>query len=535
MTTPATTSIAASLGIGSGLDINSLVTNLANAAKQPKLDLITKRDTANKAKVSALGQVSNSIDSFASALTTLISSGSLFSQPSVSDPSVFTASAVPGARLGGLAASVEVRQLALAQVLSSAPVSRTDPVGQGVLTIATGAGSVDVTIDATNDSLDGLAKAINDKAAGVTASVVTDSSGARLVIKGQSGEANAFTLSVPGGTSSGLERFASAAMTIAQPAQDAIVRLDGVEVKRATNSFNDVIPGVQIDLKSAKPGTIVSVGVVRPTAAITQGVQDFVSAYNELIGVIGDATKAATDGTSGALRGDIGVTSLQHQLAQVPTTILSSTGSGVHTLAEIGVRTNRDGTLSLDATKLQSAMAADPDGVEALFNPSQYSSSPFLTVTSAIGRTAPGTYTVTDVVAAVGATPAAGKIGGVAMTGVGSFLVAPFASPAAGLALGVSGSVASATIIVDPGLGGALKSIRDSLRSASGAFTTTQKRLADEAAQISKDSSDLAARSDKYYNQLLTSFTAMDQQVSAFKATQAYLTQQVQMWTNSKN
>ena len=131
-----TTSIAASLGIGSGLDINSLVTDLANAAKQPKLDLITKRDTANKAKVSALGQVSNGIDSFASALTSLISGGSLFSQPSVSDPSVFTASAVPGARLGGLAASVEVRQLAQAQVLSSATLSRTDPVGQGVLTIA---------------------------------------------------------------------------------------------------------------------------------------------------------------------------------------------------------------------------------------------------------------------------------------------------------------------------------------------------------------------------------------------------------------
>jgi flagellar hook-associated protein 2 len=530
-----TTSIAASLGIGSGLDINSLVTNLANAAKQPKADLIAKRDTANKAKVSALGQVSSSIDSFASALTSLISGGSLFSQPSVSDPSVFTASAVPGARLGGLSAAVEVRQLALAQVLSSAPVSRTDPVGQGVLTIATGGNSFDVTIDATNDNLDGLAKAINDKAAGVTASVVTDSSGARLVIKGQSGEANAFTLSVPGGTSSGLERFASAAMNVAQSAQDAIVRLDGVEVKRATNSFSDVISGVRIDLKSAKPGTIVSVGLVRPTAAIAQGVQDFVSAYNELMGVIGGATKAATDGTSGALRGDIGVTALQHQLAQLPTTILSSTGSGVHTLAEIGVRTNRDGTISLDSTKLQSATAADPDGVEALFNPTQYSSSPFLTVASPIGRVAPGTYNVTDIVAAAGATPASGKVGGIAMTGTGSFLVAPFTSPAAGLVLGVSGNVASATIIVDPGLGGALQSIRDALRASGGAFATTQKRLADEATQIGKDNADLATRSDKYYNQLLTSFTAMDRQVSAFKATQSYLDQQVKMWTNGNN
>lgn len=532
MTTTSTPSIAATLGIGSGLDINSLVTNLSNAAKQPKLDLITKRDTANKAKVSALGQVSNSIDSFASALTSLVSGGSLFSQPSVSDPSVFTASTVPGARIGGLSASVEVRQLAQAQVLSSATVARTDPLGQGVLTITTGGNSFDVTIDSTNDNIDGLAKAINDKAAGVTASVVTDSSGARLVVKGKSGEANAFTLSVPGGTSSGLERFASGAMNVAQDARDAIVRLDGVEVKRATNSFSDVISGVQIELKSAKPGTIVSVGVARPTAAINQGIQDFVSAYNELMGVIGDATKT---GDKGALRGDIGVTALQHQLAQLPTTILSSTGSGVHTLAEIGVKTNRDGTLSLDATKLQSALAADPDGVEALFNPTQYSSSPFVTVTSAIGRTAPGTYAITDIVAAVGGGDATGKVGGIAMAGIGSFLVAPFTSPAAGLALSVSGNVASATITVDPGLGGALQSIRNALRATGGAFATTQKRLSDEAARISKDSDDLTTRSDKYYNQLLTSFTAMDRQVSAFKATQSYLDQQVKMWTSGNN
>jgi flagellar hook-associated protein 2 len=529
------TSIAASLGIGSGLDINAMVTGLADAAKQPKLDLITKRDTANKAKISALGQVSSGIDSFASALTSLISGGSLFTQPSVSDPSVFTAAAVPGARLAGLSATVEVRQLALAQVLSSATVTRTDPVGQGVLTIAVGASSVDVTIDATNDNLDGLAKAINDKNAGVTASVVTDSLGARLVVKGRSGAANAFTLSVPGGTTSGLERFASGAMTVAQGAQDALVRVDGVDIARATNSFSDVIAGVQIDLKNAKPGTNVAVGVTRPTAAISQGIQDFVSAYNELMGVIGTATKADASGAPGVLRGDIGVSALQRQLAKLPTAILSSTGSGVHTLAEIGVSTNRDGTLSVDAVKLQNALATDPDGVEALFNPTQYTSSPFLTVASPIGRVAPGTYTVSNILAAVGAGDASGMVGDIAMTGTGPNLVAPQTSPAAGLVLAVTGNVASATITIDPGLGGALKAIRDGLRATGGAFATTQKRLSDEATRISKDSDDLNIRSDKYYNQLLTSFTAMDRQVSAFKATQSYLEQQVKMWTNNSN
>ena len=130
------------------------------------------------------------------------------------------------------------------------------PVGEGDAHHHHRRRQLHVTITAANDNLDGLAKAINDANAGVTASVVTDANGARLVVKGETGEAKAFTLSVPGGTTSGLERFASAAMTdAAQEAQDAIVRLDGVEVTRAANSFSDLIPGVQIDLKSAKPGT----------------------------------------------------------------------------------------------------------------------------------------------------------------------------------------------------------------------------------------------------------------------------------------
>src|SRR5690606_28475191 len=115
--------------------------------KAPKDALLTKREEANAAKISTLGQVAGAIDSFASALSSLISGGSLFSQPSVSDSSVFTASALPGARLGGLAASVEVVQLAQAQTLSSATLAaRTDPVGQGTLTLTVGTETFDIAI-----------------------------------------------------------------------------------------------------------------------------------------------------------------------------------------------------------------------------------------------------------------------------------------------------------------------------------------------------------------------------------------------------
>ncbi len=531
-----TTSIGYALGAGSGLDIKALVADLANAAKAPKETLLANREAANEARISGLAQVSAAIDSFAAALSSLISSGSLFSQPSVSDPSVFTASALAGARLGGLSASIEVEQLAQAQTsVSGYLTAATDPVGEGVLTITTGSTSVDVTITAENDNLTGLAKAINDANAGVTATVVTDSNGARLMVKGKTGAANAFTLSVAGGTTSGLERFASDVMTTPLAAQDAKVWLDGVAVTRSSNSFSDLISGVQIDLKSAKPGTIVSVGVTRPTAAISQGVQDFVVAYNELMAMIAEQTRPGAVGAAGALRGDIAVRELQRRLSALPTMTLSSPGDGPHTLAEIGVRTNRDGTLSVDAGRLASVLATDPDGVEALFNPGQYSSSPFLTIKNLAGKVAPGTYTITDVVPAAPPAAASGKVDGMAMTGVGANLVAPQGSSAIGLILGVSGAVASATITVDAGLGGALQSIRDALRARGGAFASAQERLNKEADRIAEDREKLETSSAKYYNQLLTTFTAMDSRVSAFKATQSYLDQQIKIWTNDRN
>ena len=88
---------------------------------------------------------------------------------------------------------------------------------------------------------------------------------------------------------------------------------------------------------------------------------------------------------------------------------------------------------------------------------------------------------------------------------------------------------------MDPGLGGALQSIRDALRARGGAFASAQERLDKEADRIAEDREKLEVSSTKYYNQLLTTFTAMDSRVSAFKATQSYLDQQIKIWTNSKD
>jgi flagellar hook-associated protein 2 len=532
-----TTSIGYALGIGSGLDIKALVDGLAEASKAPKAALLAKREEANAAKVSRLAEISYAIDFFASSMSSLLSGGTLFSQPSVSDPTIFGATALAGARLGDLTAEMEVLQLAKTQTLESGHLAnKSAPVGQGTLTLHTANGAFDVVIDESNDSLEGLAKAINDAKAGVTASIVTDANGARLVLKGGSGEAQAFTLSVPDGTNSGLERFAfgpamTGGMTLAQAAQDAIIRLDGVEVHRGSNSFSDLIEGVKIDLARAAPGSIVTIGVTRPSAAIEQAVKDFVEIYNEMMNIIAQATAS---GEPGSLRNDLGVRELQRELAKIPSMQLVSQGDGPRTLAEIGVRTNRDGTLSLNASQLQAKLAEDPHGVEALFNPSQHSSDPNILIKSAMGRVKPGVYTVTDLVSAGDGTQATGKIDGQTAISSGSHIVAPSSSKAVGLILEVGAAASSVTITIDPGLAGALQVLRDGLRARSGPFAATQDRLSSESKEIAKDREALERRSETYYNQLLSSFTAMERQVSAFKATQSYLEQQVKIWTNDR-
>src|SRR5262249_23507728 len=154
----------------------------------------------------------------------------------------------------------------------------TDPVGTGTLTLTVGTTSYDITIDSSNNTLDGLAKAINAKNAGVTASVITDQGKYKLVLRGTSGTDNAFSLSVPDGTSSGLEGFAydagtnTGAMTRAQEAKNAIIDLDGVQVQRSSNTVTDLVSGVTLTLKKAAPTQTINMGVVRPTDAITQAV-----------------------------------------------------------------------------------------------------------------------------------------------------------------------------------------------------------------------------------------------------------------------
>ena len=294
-----------------------------------------------------------------------------------------------------------------------------------------------------------------------------------------------------------------------------------------------MIDGVKIDLQGAAPGTKISIGATQPTDAIKQAVSDVVAAYNE-----SRATLAKMTGTDGSLRSDSGVRALMTKLSQLTTTKLTypADANSPSTLAEIGVKTNRDGTLTLDSTKLSSVMASNPEAVEAMFNPGQRSSSPLIEVTSAIGKTPVGIYTVTNVKAATSTTAASATIDGQAMLPSGSDSVqSSFFAASSGLTFKPLGDVASATISIDLGIGGALAAIKTSLTASSGALTASQTRLDNEKKAITDEKDKLTTKDTAYRAQLTNQFTKMQTALRAYSSTQSYLTQQVQLWTNKSN
>lgn len=381
-----TASIVQTLGGASGIDTTALVKSLVDAQFEARNAALTRREDALTAQISAASTHKSNITGFASALGTLAKGGTLATQPTSGNPGILNVSRIAGADLTDLNARVEVRQLAATQTVASTPrASATAPVGSGTLTLTFGTADVSngamtrftpgsgapvaIAIDAANSSLDGIARAINAARAGVAASVMTDAAGSRLVLKGASGESRAFTLTAtetPGqeGLAALDVGIGAAGTTIGSAAADAIVAIDGVALKRDSNSIADLVPGVKLDLVSASAGTVVNIGRSSPSTALIQAAQDFVDTYNQLM----TALNTDLNPVAGSLRQDLAAKTLKRQLqALTLTPIASGGGNGPTTLAQIGVQTNRDGSLTLNTATLTSALVNAPGQVEKMF------------------------------------------------------------------------------------------------------------------------------------------------------------------------
>lgn len=382
-------SIVSSTGLGSGIDIQSLVTQLATAETQPQLNAIQRhRDTAS-ARLSGLGTLKSALSDFQTAINAL-KDGSAFRAhtSSSSDESKLKITADAYAASGTY--SLEITQLAKAQkaVANVEFAGMTSALNSGTLSFsATSGASFNITVDSSNNTLEKLRDAIN-KADGnnfVSASIVNVDNAthtgtvSKLVLTAKNtGTASGFTVS---GTDDGniggnvsLSQLASANLDIKTVAQDAVISIDGQTATRSSNSITDVLPGVTLNLAAqTELNTPVTINVGVDNDAIANSINTFVTAYNKLNSTVKNLGKygGSTDGSgsgNGALIGDSTLRYVATQIRQNTTGTVSSASGNYNSLAMIGVSIDKAGVMSLDSTKLKSALAANFQSVSDVFS-----------------------------------------------------------------------------------------------------------------------------------------------------------------------
>lgn len=361
-------------GIGTGLDVKSLVEQLVAAERAPLGNFLNLREARANAQLSAYGKLKSALSSFRDALADLADIDRFQSRlTSVTPAGILTASATSAAVPGAYA--VEVLSLASAHKLFSQPYASADTVvGSGTLTLTVGEESATVEI-AANSTLADIRDAINaaEDNPGVRATIVTATDGAHLVLSGASTGADyaIHTDAVQAG--SALEAFeygagTTGSMTELTAAQDASLKIDGFDVSSASNTVAGAIEGVTLSLLEAEPGTVVNLSVDYSPSAAAEAVEKFVEAYNELIKTVNELTAYDPETrVAGTLINDDLTRGVKTSLRAILGSVVSATGASFRTLAEIGVRTQSDGQLEIDNTRLDAAIAANFDAVGRLF------------------------------------------------------------------------------------------------------------------------------------------------------------------------
>lgn len=352
-----------STGIGSGLDVNTIVSSLMASESVP-LDRLKAKETSFNAKLSAFGTIKSAISTFQTALKGM-ASGALSAQTSTSsDTSILTVSTDTTAVSGNYA--IEVTQLAQSHKrISAGSADTTTAFASGTMSIQIGSKPA-VTIPAAAYSLAGLAKAINSANAGVSATIINDGTVNRLSISSNdSGTANQMTITAGGG----LAEFdsASGTMTQQQQALDAKLKIDNVVVTKSSNTVTDAISGVTLNLVKANVGSTVNVTIARDKTAMKTAITGFVDAYNTLTTAVSKLTAYDSVAKTGAvLNGDAGVNNIVVSLRKQLGTVVAGAG-GLDTLSDIGVSFQRDGKLLADDTKLTKALTGNLNDVANLF------------------------------------------------------------------------------------------------------------------------------------------------------------------------
>ncbi len=395
-------------GIGSGIDIDNIVKGMVAAERAPKETQLANLEKKTTTQITAIGALKSAISDFQTALGGL-NKPELFQARSATSSKSDLVGITASTKAGAGSYQVEVKSLATSSKIALKPFPNTAEApatfGGGTLTFKVGEKSLSVTVDEANNTLAGIRDAINagGKDMGLTATIVTDDAGARLVLSSAStGDGENITVvgetanaelgasslealsfdgsivepklsdfeNVPEEYEAAMAAYRQGPMTLSQ-AQSAQISVDGLLITSKTNKIEGAIEGVTLDLKAKTAANEpLTISVAEDKAGVKKQVQSFVDAYNKLIGVINAQTKVTPVGdgktpVTGALVGDATARTL---LGTIRNELVNVQGDGaLRALTDIGITTQKDGTLGIDNDKLDKAMAESFNELPGLF------------------------------------------------------------------------------------------------------------------------------------------------------------------------
>ncbi|MDO9232903.1 MAG: flagellar filament capping protein FliD [Methylotenera sp.] len=560
-----------SAGIGSGLDVNGIVTSLMNVEKKP-LNAVAKQKTDYQSQISAYGSLKSALSAFQTSVGALAGAAQFNAQTvSSSNTSVFSATSNGNATIGDYA--VTVSQLAKSQKLALGGFANTsDVVGTGTLTISFGTFTPEVispaspstfspnatktdvliTIDSTNNTLAGVRDAINAANSSVSATIVNDGAGNRLVITSkETGEVNSLKIAVADDDTNHLDAVglsqlaydptatagAGKNLTQVQAAKDAILEVDGIAVVKPSNTITDMIEGVTLNLLTTSAGNAVSLGVASNQEAIKTSVTAFVDAFNKLDTTLRNLTKLDEAGkASGALLGDATARNVINQIRAVMTNTIAN-GSSLNSLSQIGVSFQRTGQLALDATKLTSAITNNFGDIASLFAATAKATDPQISYVASTSKTQAGTYAVTVGQLGTSLVNAQGTVNGVTATGSGANLIGALGDASEGLSLKVAGGALGArgTINFSIGYAAQLDSVIKNLLSDTGILASRTDGISNSIKRLDKQTEALNVRLASVEARYRAQFTRLDTLLSSMSTTSSFLTQQIASINANRN
>ncbi len=348
---------------GTGFDVATTVASIMTNMRAPETAWAT-RTTALQAQDTALSTLGTDLSALSTSLATLTSFDGALAQKqgAVSDSSVVALTSATSFAAAGTH-TLTVQALATTSAQHSAAIASGTTLS-GSFTFHVGSGTAQtITLDSTNNTLDGIASAINSLDAGVNAAVITDSSGSRLSLVGSSsGLANEITADGSGVTD---HNGNALSFTETQAAGDASYKLDGIQLSSASNTVSTALTGITFQLLGTSSSTV-TLQVANDTAGMSSALSAFVTSYNTLASALAAQETKSSSGSVPPLFGDQTVSQLQSQLATAFAFATGNTGR-TSNLAQLGISVGTDGQLSLDTNALSTALSSNFSGVTNFF------------------------------------------------------------------------------------------------------------------------------------------------------------------------